>query len=153
MGESEKKFWEAYAEEKGKKLPQDWLPKWQSVLLHSLKEIPGTNDVIQQLKKQGFIVALLSNARKDQADHVRKLGYYDLFKPALISCEIGYEKPDPRAFQFLLKELDLSPSLCIFIDDKKENVEAARVLGIDSILFLDSNQLREELSVRGITPL
>jgi HAD superfamily hydrolase (TIGR01509 family) len=47
----------------------------------------------------------------------------------LISCEIGYEKPDPRAFQFLLEELDLPPNLCTFIDDKKENVEAARALG------------------------
>jgi FMN phosphatase YigB (HAD superfamily) len=38
------------------------------------------------------------------------------------------------------------------IDDTKENLEAARTLGIQTIQFLSSSQLRAEFEVAGILP-
>jgi epoxide hydrolase-like predicted phosphatase len=150
-GGNEKEFWENYAQEKEIILPKDWFQQWHSTLLHSLKEIPGIIEIIQGLKKQGFIIALLSNVRKEQAEYIRSLGYYDLFQPALLSYEMGCEKPDPRIFQILLSELNLSPDVCLFIDDKKENVEAAKTLGIDSIQFFNVQLFKEELTQRNIS--
>lgn len=149
-GGNEKQFWENFSAKKGIDLPENWLQQWESVLLCSIKEIPGIIELIQELKNRGFVVALLSNARKDQAAHIQKMGYYNFFQPALISCEIGYDKPDPRAFQILLKELQLSPEFCVFIDDKIENVEAAKKMGIDGIQFANCQQLKEELANRNI---
>jgi 2-haloacid dehalogenase len=46
--------------------------------------------------------------------------------------------------------LSAAPSQCLFIDDSARNVEVARSVGIDSIRFLDAEQLRGELVERGI---
>lgn len=151
QGKSEKEFWEAYAKKNKRQLPPNWFEKWQTSLLHSLKEIPGTLEIIQELKSQGFIVAMLSNATGIQVEHIRKCGFYDLFNPAMTSHEIGIAKPNPRAFELMLEALNLPPSACIFIDDKEENVAAARTLGIDAIQFLNPEQLASSLKERGFS--
>lgn len=59
------------------------------------------------------------------------------------------KKPNPEAFQTLLQKLKLPASSVLFIDDRIENVEAARKQGIDSIQFISPEQLKEELEKRG----
>ena len=46
------------------------------------------------------------------------------------SFEMGMRKPDVAIFNHLLKKHDLSPKRTLFIDDKKENTDAAASLGI-----------------------
>lgn len=143
-------FWEAFASEKEVQLPPCFLDLWESTLIRALKPIPGMLSIIQQLKEQGYRVALLSNARKWQTEPIQKMGYYALFNPALISWQIGFEKPDPKAYMVALNRLALPPEACIFIDDKKENVDAARALHIDGIHFSNTEQLIKELACRNI---
>ena len=69
--------------------------------------------------------------------------------PVLLSYEIGVKKPNPEAFKILLQKLQLSASFVIFIDDRIENVEAAKNQGIDAILFVNPSQLKDELEKRG----
>lgn len=78
------------------------------------------------------------------------MGYYDLFHPVLLSCEIGVQKPNPEAFIILLNILQVMPSDVIFIDDRAQNVEAAKDLGIDSIQFFNANQLKDDLEKRSL---
>ena len=40
-------------------------------------------------------------------------------------------KPDPQIFSYILNKHDLSPKRTLFIDDKKENTDAAAALGIN----------------------
>lgn len=47
-----------------------------------------------------------------------------------LSCEVGLIKPDPAYFTDAMQRLSLSPERCIFIDDRSENVNAARTLGL-----------------------
>jgi FMN phosphatase YigB (HAD superfamily) len=65
-----------------------------------------------------------------------------LFDEIIISGILGVTKPDKRAFVFLLENNRLMPGDCIFIDDQKENTEAAEALGIPSIQFTNFNELR-----------
>lgn len=149
-GGNEEKFWKAYLSKKGETLRKEWYLQWKTVPLFSHTEIPGTLEIIQELKMQGFKVPLLSNARKDQVEYIRKLGYYELFEPVLVSSEIGFEKPSLQAYQALLRELKLPARVCLFIDDRQENVEAAKRVGLDAIHFVDSQQLILELAKRNI---
>ena len=53
-----------------------------------------------------------------------------VFEKVYYSFEMGMRKPDTEIFNHLLKKHDLSPKRTLFIDDKKENTDAAASLGI-----------------------
>lgn len=146
----ENDFWLNFARSKGKKLPDDWLKQLNEVRLSALQEIPGMVNVVKCLKKQGFQTALLSNVRKSQAQIKRKLGFYELFHPSVLSYEINIRKPDPKAYHYLLNKLNLPPQEVLFIDNKTDNIATAKSLGMDAILFENTPQLIEALKARGI---
>ena len=56
--------------------------------------------------------------------------FYQCFEKVYYSFEMGMRKPDAEIFNHLLKKHDLSPKRTLFIDDKKENTDAAAALGI-----------------------
>jgi HAD superfamily hydrolase (TIGR01509 family) len=69
----------------------------------------------------------------------------DLFDVVFCSGDEGVAKPDPAAFVATLERLGVERGSAVFIDDTPENVEAARALGIPSILFTDYRELASEL--------
>jgi len=146
----EKDFWIKYAKEQRINLPQHWMQLLNQERFRALKTIPGMIALVKDLQKQGYQTALLSNVRKNQAAIKRKLGYYELFNPILLSYEIGARKPHRKAYDILLRRLNASPQQVIFIDNKRSNVEAAKSMGMDAINFVDANQLIQELRKRGI---
>lgn len=60
----------------------------------------------------------------------------------------GLEKPDPKIYEYLLEKVRLPAQDIVFIDDLPKNVEAAKRMGIDAILFVSQAQLQEELEAR-----
>ena len=54
-------------------------------------------------------------------------------------------KPDVRIYEQLLKNYDLRAEECVFIDDKAENVEAAKAAGYQGIVFTDYETVKEQL--------
>jgi putative hydrolase of the HAD superfamily len=63
----------------------------------------------------------------------------------VLAFEIGVKKPDLAAYQILLNRLNVLPEEILFIDNKEENVKAAKTLNIDGIVFFNAKQLIEEL--------
>ena len=150
-GGLEKEYWKQYAFSKKITLPTNWFDQWDTVLKNSITEIPETILIVKALQNNGYQTAMLSDVTQYQAEIVRKIGYYDLFSPVLLSYEIGVKKPNPEAFKILLEKLQKPASSVIFIDDKIENVEAARNFGIDSIHFTNPGQLKKELTDKGLS--
>jgi len=56
--------------------------------------------------------------------------FYQCFEKVYFSFEMGMRKPDADIFNHILKKHDLSPKRTLFVDDKKENTDAAAALGI-----------------------
>ncbi len=46
-------------------------------------------------------------------------------------------KPDPRIYRLTCERLDVTPSASVFVDDNRDNVDAARAVGIEAIHFGD----------------
>lgn len=74
------------------------------------------------------------------------------FADALLSYELGHSKPDPAFFRVGLERISIRPEDCVFIDDRSDNVEAARTLGMTGIEFSSAEQLESELTNLGIVP-
>lgn len=147
-GLTDEEFWLGFAKEKGIQLPKTWSHDFKEVL----KKCIGINEemfaFVNHLKQKSLVVALLSNVDSRLAGFIRNVGLYEPFDPCLLSYEIGLEKPDAKIYEYLLKEINLSAHEVVFIDDRLENVDAAKQVGIDAILFTSQEQLQKELEVR-----
>ncbi len=114
--------------------------------------LPETIEIARQLS-HSYRLALLSDHAREWATYIVTTHKFldDLFVRKLFSYEIGSTKHEPRIFHILLDMLPAAPGQCLFIDDNPRNIEVARSVGIDSIRFLDAEQLREELLQRSIS--
>jgi HAD superfamily hydrolase (TIGR01509 family) len=148
QGKTDEEFWLGFAKEKGIALSVDWVDSLKAVM----KEAIGVNSqmyaLVEELRERQIPIALLSNIDERLSKLIREFGLYAPFNPCLLSCEIGVEKPDPKAYECLLTNLNLPAQEILFIDDRLENVEAARKMGIDALLFESLQQLRQELIKR-----
>lgn len=73
-----------------------------------------------------------------------------LFREVFISADIGMRKPELRFYKHILKELSSitdDPSEILFVDDKYENILAARFLGIDGIIYENDGELTRNLKI------
>lgn len=108
--------------------------------------VPGVKECLVGLKDQ-LELAMLTNFGEafDELNASWKLE--DIFdkEKIFISGKIGFLKPDPQAFLHVVKELNRKPNEIIFIDDRQENVDAAREVGMSGIHFKTPNQFKNEL--------
>ncbi|MFY7665436.1 HAD family hydrolase [Flavobacterium sp.] len=56
--------------------------------------------------------------------------FYQCFEKVYYSHEMGMRKPDPQVYLTILRKHDLIAERTLFIDDKKENTDAAAQLGL-----------------------
>ena len=102
-----------------------------------LKDFPEYRlNFIKQLKaSKKYKLILLSNTSELHIDWVKKhVSFFDEFKNCFdafyLSQEIHLRKPNRDIFEFVLDENHLTATECLFIDDVKDNTEAANQLGI-----------------------
>ena len=101
---------------------------------------------IKDLKKEGYQILFLSN----YSEYIMKAGpealdFLPLMDGGVFSCHVGMIKPDLRIFRKICDKYALEPSECVFIDDNKENIEAAKEFGLNTVHFKDYEQARAEL--------
>ena len=72
------------------------------------------------------------------------------FDGAVVSGDEGVVKPDPAIYQRLVERYAVVPARAVFIDDKLENVDAARRLGFHGIHFTDPALVRPALRALGL---
>lgn len=149
-GKRDQDFWFEYARQKNITLPEGWEDSFNHVVKNSIGVNHEMYDFVLELKEKGMPVALLSNIDTHLARIIREFNLYAPFDPCLLSCEIGLEKPDPKIYEFLLKEMQLPAANIIFVDDRIKNVEAAQKLGFDAILFTSQEQFQKELKKRDV---
>lgn len=101
----------------------------------------ASRSLIHDLARNQVRLALLSNASEAFGESVRRADWFEAFTLAVISGEERAVKPDPEIYEVLLDVLAHEtggvsiPSAVIFFDDRQENVDAARALGIDAHLW------------------
>ena len=99
-------------------------------------DIPGMVEIIQDLKDKGVGVYGLTNWPADTFTEARRrfktLASIDNY---VVSSSVKLAKPDPAIYRLLLSKYHLKPEECVFIDDRKDNVDAAKTLGMSGIVY------------------
>jgi len=103
-----------------------------------------------RLKKKGYKIGILSTQFHLSKDVLIPKKYYKNFDALEISCDDKLRKPDKKAFKLILKRLKINPKESIFVDDKQENLDAAKNLGMETAIFKNNNQFFLNLENLGI---
>lgn len=71
---------------------------------------------------------------------------WEIFDRVFTSCEAGMCKPELRFYRQVLNKAGIDPSQAVFVDDKAENVLAAKSVGFrDGIVFEKAEEVRRKL--------
>ena len=99
-------------------------------------EIPGMLELILDLKSKGVGVFGLTNWPAETFTEARRrfktLANIDRY---VVSSAVKLAKPDPAIYKLLLSIYSLKPEECVFIDDRKDNVDTAIRLGMSGIVY------------------
>lgn len=123
--------------------------RWKETVPSS---IDGTVRILQQLKDNDVPLYAITNFSAEKWIIACQMYPFlaSSFIDTVVSGEVKIIKPDAAIYQILLDRNNLNAEDCIFIDDTKANVDAARALGIDGILFTSSEQFGNDLRARHI---
>lgn len=111
---------------------------------HSFEELelyPEVRAFAERLRQEGIAAGILSNVITVTRDSVQSRNGYEGFNPVFLSCEIGFAKPDEAAYRFALEKLGRKPDEVLFVDDREDNVSAAKRLGIHANLATSPKQV------------
>ena len=108
---------------------------------------PETVKLMEEIKKAGFILGILSNMPHDFLDYLRGVSsVYNLPHVAIYSCEAGCIKPDKAIYQLLISKIKCMAEELVFFDDVKENVDKALEVGINAKLWDNCEKARRDLA-------
>lgn len=118
------------------------------------REIRSVARLARDLQRRGQArVAVLSNTNVLHAQFLRRrwplLGE---LRHVFLSHEIGFRKPDPAAYRYVLRRLGLPPRAVIFVDDLRENVAVARKLGMCAVWARSPRAVAAQLARLGLRP-
>ncbi len=124
--------------------------QWLEARRISMTPIVPVLDMARAIKRQADI-AIYTNNGPLVKDHLETLlpEAAAIFEQRFCSYEFGTKKPDPESFTRLVNSLGRKPEDCWFIDDKKSNVQGARIAGLRGHHFRHAEQLVEEAKELG----
>ncbi|MDR0711318.1 MAG: HAD family phosphatase [Prevotellaceae bacterium] len=107
--------------------------------------------LLTRLQNAGYTTYGLSNWSAETFPVARKAHpFFSSFNGIVLSGEEKVCKPNPQIYAILLERYKLLPNQCVFIDDRQENLNTAKEMGITPILFTSAAQVREELRRIGV---
>jgi putative hydrolase of the HAD superfamily len=108
------------------------LEAWNAILL----DFPLYRLEFLQMLSKKYRLFLLSNTDSIHIETFEQKNgisfysdFYQCFEKVYFSFEVEMRKPNPEIFNYLVNKHDLAPKRTLFIDDKKENTDAALALG------------------------
>jgi putative hydrolase of the HAD superfamily len=113
---------------------EEILAAWNAVLL----DFPLYRLEFLQLLSQKYRLFLLSNTDSIHINHFEQRegasfygDFYQCFEKVYFSYEMGMRKPDAEIYTTLIRQHELLPKHTLFVDDKKDNTDAAKALGLN----------------------
>jgi putative hydrolase of the HAD superfamily len=93
-----------------------------------------------------YKLAMLSNSPPGLDQWLHDWGIKELFDVVFCSGDEGLVKPDAAAYQMVLDRLTVEAEEAVFIDDTLDHVLAARMLGLQGVLFTTAEELEAQLA-------
>jgi putative hydrolase of the HAD superfamily len=133
--------------------PRPFAPEeFKAYMLAQSAPFRETIDLARALSHTGlYRLMTINNESAELNQHrVEQFGLRDTFIAFFSSCWLGVLKPARRIYEVALAMSQAEPGSSVFIDDREQNLEPARALGMRTIRFTDALRLRQELAGLGV---
>lgn len=110
----------------------------------------GVLELIDDVLETGVRTAVLTNGTDTIPAEIAAHGIASRFDAVFNSAEIGYAKPDTRAFRHVLDALDVKAAEVFFTDDSASKLVGAQHLSINTHHFAGVDDLRAHLARAGV---
>lgn len=141
----EAEYWEAVEQQYGQPIPLKSREIWN--IWQHMNPRPEMVAFVNQLKREGYTVGLLSNVIPVTEKALRAHGAYDAFQPCILSCDVGLAKPDPLIYETLLRQLsDIKPAEIIFVDDQQRCLDPAERIGMQTVKASSAQQIIDDVT-------
>lgn len=111
---------------------------------------PAVLELAAEIRHAGCMTAILTNGTDTIPEEVTEAGLSHHFHPIFNSATIGYTKPDERAFQHVVDQLDRPANEFFFTDDSPAKLVGAAALGMATHHFQGVPGLRAALRSHGV---
>ena len=114
---------------------------------------PPTIEIARALAGAGrWRLATLNNESTElNVFRLRHFGLTEVFTAFYSSCWLGVQKPSRQIFDMALAISQADATSSVFIDDRTRNLDTARALGMQTVHYIDADQLRAELTAFDVT--
>lgn len=116
----------------------------------SLELNPGVARIAARLHETQVLTAILTNGSDTVGQEIEDLGIGPSFTAVFNSAELGVKKPDPRVYQHVLDHLGVPPQESLMVDDSRDKLEGAALVGMRTHWFRDAEGLTGELQAVGL---
>lgn len=116
---------------------------------------PRADELLKELKKREFILALATTTTRANIEHYKKenkammdkIDLEDMFSVILTKDDVSEKKPSPEVHNKILEILNVNPEECIVFEDSLNGVQAAKNAGIEVVTMYDkySDNVRDEI--------
>jgi putative hydrolase of the HAD superfamily len=97
---------------------------------------PDVVDFVTLLARRGVGVACVTNDAAEWSALLRsRFGLEQLIRPWVVSAEVGATAPARALFEEVARRAGIAPSNCLYLDTRVENLDAARDLGMTTVLI------------------
>lgn len=112
------------------------IEKREREFLDTLEVNQGFYEFAERARAQQYRLAILSNDSSRWSRYIRdKFDLNRYFDVIHISGDLKMKKPDLRIFEFTARKLGVPAGDCVYVDDRRKNLAAARAVGMDAVLF------------------
>lgn len=127
------------------------LEDWEETVRQLNKSLRKNINFIEAIRSIRIIypnlrVSAMSNVSAPDFEDIRSMVEgCGIFDDIYTSTEAGCRKPELAFYQRVLDSLKAKPQGCIFIDDKPENAVMAHSLGMQGVVFTDTEDVVNKL--------
>ena len=120
---------------------QGSLAEFGSYFADIFSEMPGTIALQAELRQRGFKTYIFSNTNDLAIEHVRRnFPFFAHFDGYIFSYEVGGLKPQPKIYEAMEAMTGRRGADLIYLDDRRENIEAGLARGWRAILHQSDAQ-------------
>lgn len=122
----------------------------KDALRQSVRILPGVEDALRQAQIHGTPMYALSNYSVWYEVIDEATGLSRFLDWSFVSCKTGVRKPDPEAYLGPTRALGVEAEVCVFVDDRRANVDSAVSVGMKAILREPDTDLLSAFKAQGV---